>query len=157
MKFTKPDIKSSFLKDSEDDINNERSVVQKPTGSSAKTLPLTAADFVKAVYSGNSESSAWNILQQIQHLSRCVKSAWKQYLWLVGIAQKKVFSGLYSRYLVEQRKGIERFFIKSILIKPTMETAIEWASRDVKGMHKKIVDRLRPNIELETFNEVTVI
>jgi hypothetical protein len=67
-----------------------------------------------------------------------------------------VFAGLYARYLVEQGKGTERFFIKSILVKPTIENAIEWAARDVQGMHKKIIDRLRPNIELESFNEVTV-
>ena len=68
-----------------------------------------------------------------------------------------MFAGLYARYLVEQAKGTERFFIKSILVKPTMENAIEWAARDVQGMHKKIIDRVRPNIELESFNEVTVI
>lgn len=118
---------------------------------------MNGAEFARFVYSDSPESSAWNILQQIRHLSKCVKAAWKKYLWLVGIAQQRVFAGLYARYLVEQAKGTERFFIKSILPKPTMENAIEWANKDIQGMHKKIVDRLRPNIELESFNEVTVI
>ena len=67
-----------------------------------------------------------------------------------------MFPRLYERYVIEQGKGTERFFIKSRLQKPTMEKVVEWAKRDIVDMHKKIISRLRPSIELETFNDVSV-
>ena len=133
-----------------------RSIATSYAEKGIKFSQLTPADFANVVYSEDLEATAWNILQQIRHLSKCLKTAWKKYITLLGVTKQEVFPRLYERYVIEQGKGTERFFIKSRLQKPTMEKVVEWAKRDIVDMHKKIISRLRPSIELETFNDVSV-
>ena len=117
---------------------------------------LCSNDFVTAVYSDDPEITALNILQQIKHISNCLKAAWKKYIILVGNEKHQVFSRLYERYLLEQSKGTNSFFIKSIVSKPTIEGIIDWTNNNVIETHKKIIDKIRPNLKSQSFKEITV-
>eukprot|EP01022_Parablepharisma_sp_SALTPOND_P008022 TRINITY_DN135085_c0_g1_i1.p1 TRINITY_DN135085_c0_g1~~TRINITY_DN135085_c0_g1_i1.p1 ORF type:complete len:447 (+),score=43.19 TRINITY_DN135085_c0_g1_i1:1032-2372(+) len=153
LKKMKETPKEDEHKFEEDELDGTPVIKRLPT---KQCKPIKAIDFVKAVYSHNSETVARNILRQIRHLSEQVKHIWKRYLWLVGMEQKRVLHTLYIQHLDEQKRGFSRFFVRSELAKPAAETIAEWAKRDMAGIHKDLTKKLRLNMILESFEDIPV-
>jgi len=122
-----------------------------------KHVTITAKDFVKSVYTIESDITANNILNQIQAISACVKAIWKQYLWLAGLQSKRVLETLREKFVIEQKFGLDIFCHKSELPKlAVLQEISESPYKNSASIHTESVEKWRKKISASDLINVLV-